>query len=186
MSDTHANVPLIVSLQFDLAAFAELDRLRRRHFPAERNHLAAHLTLFHHLPSDREKDIAAQLAAVCDAAPPLQLSLPSVRFLGRGVAINVHCPALVALRAELARPWQSWLTPQDSQPFRPHVTVQNKVDPAVAKALFAQLSSTWTPLDAAGIGLQLWRYAGGPWEAAGSFPFAGIDAQTATRSTDSE
>ena len=44
--------PLIVTALLDEAAQERFDRLRREHFPPERSHLAAHLTLFHHLPDE--------------------------------------------------------------------------------------------------------------------------------------
>jgi 2'-5' RNA ligase len=165
--------PLIVSLQLDPVLFAAADALRREHFPPERNVLAAHVTLFHQLPGDRHADVAQQLAAACDATPPLPIALPSVRSLGRGVAIVVEGDGLLRVRAELARAWDAWLTPQDRHGYRPHITVQNKVDPAVAKRLHDHLRHTWTPLSGIVPGLLLWRYRGGPWEPAGAFPFAG-------------
>ena len=166
--------PLIVSLQFDPATFAVVDALRRQHFPPDRNHLAAHITLFHHLPGDRHAEITGQLTATCAATAPLPLTLPSVRFLGRGVAINIGCDGLLRVRAELARVWRPWLTPQDQQGFRPHVTIQNKVDAATAKALYERLRATWTPLAGHGTGLSLWWYHGGPWGAAGTFQFTAV------------
>ena len=113
------------------------------------------------------------LTAACGGIPPLPVTLPSIRFLGRGVAINVGSDALLRLRGDLARGWRSWLTPQDQQGYRPHITVQNKVDPAEAKGLYERLRQTWTPLAGEAVGLHLWRYRGGPWEAAGTFGFAG-------------
>ena len=41
--------PLIVTLALDEAAEARFDGLRQEHFPLERNHLRAHVTLFHAL-----------------------------------------------------------------------------------------------------------------------------------------
>src|SRR6476469_7699644 len=47
--------PLIVTLLLDDAAQQRFDALRTAHFPAERNHLAAHVTLFHALPGEQER-----------------------------------------------------------------------------------------------------------------------------------
>ena len=165
--------PLVLTLDLDARLFAGLDALRRAHFPPERNHIPAHVTLFHALPGDHEADIAAHLAAACAAHPPVPLTLPGLRSLGRGVAVTVAAPELVTLRNRLARHWAAWLTPQDRHGFRPHVTIQNKVTPAAAKELFADLSATWVPVTGTGDGLRLWRYVGGPWQSAGEFPFAG-------------
>ncbi len=52
-----------------------------------------------------------------------------------------------------------------------HVTVQNKVDPAAARALQARLAAVFEPETVVGTGLALWRYRGGPWEPVRTFPF---------------
>lgn len=92
--------------------------------------------------------------------------------MGRGVAYQLASSEADALRRRLADRWSPWLTRQDQQPWRPHVTVQNKVDPADARALLERLSAGFAPFDIAAEGLSLWRYRGGPWEAAGEFRFA--------------
>ena len=57
-----ASAPIIVSALFGAADFAWLDDLRKAHFPAEKNQLAAHLTLFHHLPPSIEPELKRRLA----------------------------------------------------------------------------------------------------------------------------
>jgi hypothetical protein len=157
------DLPLIVTADLDPGAMAFLDGLRRAHFPPERNHLRAHLTLFHHLPGEEAGRVRADLADVA-ATEPLEATIDRVLKLGRGVAYGVHSPGLVALRAELARRWEPWLTPQDRSWGRPHVTVQNKVTPDAAAALHARLAAAHAPRPARVEALCLWRYLGGPWE----------------------
>ena len=167
--------PLIVTLALDGPSFAVFDGARRRHFPPDRNHIPAHLTLFYRLPGTQEPAIAAALAQAAESRPPIPLRVTGLRSLGRGVAYTLASPDLDALRARLAGRWPAWLTPQDRQPFRPHVTIQNKVEPAAAAALLAALGRTFSPFDATGEGLRLWRYRGGPWDAAAFFPFRRTD-----------
>jgi hypothetical protein len=45
--------PLILTAKLDADSFDLLDALRRHHFPLGRNHLSAHIKLFHHLPGER-------------------------------------------------------------------------------------------------------------------------------------
>ncbi len=165
--------PLVLTLDLDPVLFAGLDALRQAHFPPERNFVPAHVTLFHHLPGEHEADIAARLAEMCAARPPLAVTLPGLRSLGRGVAVVVDAPELVTLRNRLARQWAAALAPQDRQGYRPHVTIQNKVTPAEANRLLDELAATWVPVIGTGDGLRLWRYAGGPWDTAGRFAFTG-------------
>ncbi|KQT88425.1 2'-5' RNA ligase family protein [Aurantimonas sp. Leaf443] len=166
--------PLIVTLGFEAASFARLDAMRRRHFPSARNHIPAHLTLFHKLPGEEAEAVAATLVEVSRATPQLRLSVKGLRFLGYGTAYSIASPSLVALRGELAARFSSWLTPQDAQRFQPHVTIQNKAPAPVAKALFSELEAEFEPFDLSATGLLLWHYRGGPWEAAGAFPFEGV------------
>jgi 2'-5' RNA ligase len=169
----HAAGPLIVTLQFDAAGFARLDALRRAHFPSTRNLIPAHLTLFHALPGDEAPSIEERLRETCARVPPMAVRMTGLRSLGHGVAFDCEAPALAGLRAGLAATWSSWLSPQDSQRWRPHVTIQNKATPEEAHTLLETLSAAFQPWGAQGEGLLLWHYRGGPWEAAGSFPFTG-------------
>ena len=166
------DAPLILTLALDDDAQGRLDRLREAHFPPARNFLRAHLTLFHHLPAAAAGTIGADLDEICAARGPLALTADGVRFFGRGVAYGFAAPDLVATRATLARRWWPWLGAQDRGPFRPHVTVQNKVAPAQARALHAELSAGFAPFAATGVALLLWRYRGGPWEPVRAHPFA--------------
>ena len=162
--------PLIVTLLLDDEAQGRFDRLRAAHFPAERNHLQAHVTLFHALPGEHLTDVSRELAEVADRTP-FDVAVTGVRFLGRGVAIDLDAPELTALRRGLAGAFDPWLTRQDRQWSRPHVTVQNKVSPEVARALFEDLSASFVPETVTARGLGLWTYLGGPWSAEGEFPF---------------
>ncbi|MQA32252.1 2'-5' RNA ligase family protein [Modestobacter roseus] len=162
--------PLIVTLLLDDAAQQRFDRLRAAHFPAERNHLQAHVTLFHALPGEHLGEVRDELRTAAGRAP-FDVAVTGVRFLGRGVAIDLDAAELTGLRRALAARFGPWLTRQDRQWAHPHVTVQNKVPPDVARALHAQLAAAFTPETVRARGLGLWHYRGGPWEPAGEFGF---------------
>jgi 2'-5' RNA ligase len=163
--------PLILTLRMDRESFSWFEGLRQTYFPPHRNFIPAHLTLFHHLPGNDPGGIAADLAEVLRARAPVRLYATGLRFLGRGVAYTFDAPDLTVLRSDLAARWATSLTPQDRQPFRPHVTIQNKADPDQARQLQQRLEAAFQPFDVTGEGLLLWRYLGGPWEALGDFPF---------------
>ena len=169
--------PFIVTLTLDAESFTWLDALRQAHFPPERNFLKAHLTLFHKLPGDEAAAVGADLRAVATDFEALPLVFSEPRFIGRGVAVRVESEALHAVRRRLARRWRAWLTAQDQQGFRPHVTLQNKVPPERARALHAALQAGWTPRTGTGTGLSLWRYLGGPWAAVEDVAF-GLKRET--------
>lgn len=155
--------PLILTALLDSASFAILDGLRRRHFPAELNQVPAHVSLFHHLPGSAAVIVLRDVEAACRDRVSFDLRPDGVRLLGRGVAIGYEAPELRDLRAELAASWSAWLTPQDRQRFKPHVTIQNKVTPEKAKALRDAMQGAAPPVCIIE-GVAIWRYLGGPWE----------------------
>ena len=156
----------------DAAAQERFDRLREAHFPPGRNHIRAHLTLFHALPGEHAQSIASDLREVCRSRKPIVLEAAGLRFLGKGVAYDLRSPEFEALRRELSDRWAHWIGPQDSHRIKPHVTIQNKVSPERARVLYNDLQASFIPFQVTGEGLSLWRYMGGPWEPAGSFTFA--------------
>ncbi len=161
---------LIVTLLLEDGAQARFDRLRAAHFPAERNHLAAHVTLFHALPGGQRPAVDAALARAAER-PPFDVEVTGLQLLGRGVAYRLHAAELSALHAGLAADFDPWLTRQDRQRLSAHVTVQNKVEPAVARELRDRLAAGFTPHAVPARGLGLWRYLGGPWEPLAEHPF---------------
>ncbi len=165
--------PLVLTAELDDDTFDWLDGLRRRHFPPERNHLAAHLTLFHALPGDEIDRVSAELVALTAATPAIEGTAVHWMALGRGVAMAMEVPGLVKLRGEIARRLAGALTRQDAGGFRPHVTVQNKVTTAQARVLKGQLDAEHDPRGVRIPALRLWRYDGGPWQFVGRFALAG-------------
>ncbi|MGY1858366.1 2'-5' RNA ligase family protein [Modestobacter sp. SYSU DS0290] len=160
-----------MTLLLDDAAQRRFDRLRAEHFPAGRNHLQAHVTLFHALPGEHLGQVRDELRTAA-ARAPFDVAVTGVRFLGRGVAYDLTAPELTAVHGRLATAFAEVLTRQDQQPLRAHVTVQNKVEPAAARALHAELAAAFTPETVRARGLGLWHYRGGPWDPEAEFPFA--------------
>jgi 2'-5' RNA ligase len=165
--------PLILTLRMDDLSQLRFDRLREEHFPKARNFIPAHLTLFHKLPGDREREISETLDDLRRQQRSFPLTVTGLVFMGRGVGYKLESPALQSVRKRLADAWWPWLGAQDRRGFRPHVTVQNKVPPDQARALHARLQETFAPFEVGAEGLLLWRYLGGPWEPAGSYGFEG-------------
>ena len=149
-----------------------LQQLRRTHYPAERNRVPAHLTLFRHLPPSLEGELSRRLAEAA-ASPPPEAVLAGVIDLGEGTALRVDSRELEDLRGGLADAFHGLLTPQDRAPWRPHVTIQNKVEPRDARRLQQQLRAGFEPRLLAIHALASWRYLGGPWQPLKTHPFRG-------------
>lgn len=172
MAEGAGLAPIIVTALMGAADFGWAEGLRRAHFPPERNHVPAHITLFHHLPPSALEEVTRRLKNLCAGAAPAA-KLSEVMSLGRGVAYRVDSPNLMAMRDDLAEAFAGLLVPQDRGRPRFHITVQNKVAPAEAKALAETLRRDFRPRPLAIAGLAAWFYRDGPWELAMKASFRG-------------
>jgi len=165
-------VPLIVTATFGDGDNGWLQDLRRTHYPADRNRVPAHLTLFRQLPPSAEAEILRRIAGHAAASPP-RAEIVGVMDLGAGSALRVESPELEDIRHDLQLGLQGLLTAQDQGPWTPHITVQNKVEPREARRLQKELRARFERRPLAIRGLALWRYRDGPWEPVKSWSFRG-------------
>lgn len=131
--------PLVLTLAMDDATQNFLTGLRSKYFPPSRNHLGAHITLFHAIPPQRIDELDAKLTEICSKKKGWDLYARDPIKMGnmKGVMINIkqspsgttealHQELLDALRNS-TRAREDELTRQDMQTLkRPHVTVLNK------------------------------------------------------------
>lgn len=167
-----AAAPIVVTALLGRADQAAFDALRRAHYPPERNVLPAHLTLFHHLPPSVEDELKRRLNDATRGARPPVARAAGLMSLGRGVAVKIESSALAAIRRDLCEAFSGLLMPQDAGGWRPHVTIQNKVAPSLAKLLMAALTREFRPREVEIAGLATWWYRGGPWEPLSRHMFA--------------
>lgn len=163
---------LIVTAEIGTTDLAWLDQLRRAHYPADRNRLPAHLTMFHALPPSADGEVRRTLSRYSGERSP-RASIEGLMDLGGGVAFRVVSAELDRIRLELAEHFHGLLGAQDSGGWRPHVTIQNKVAPKEARALLANLERDFRPRPLAITGLGLHRYLDGPWERLAAYSFRG-------------
>ena len=164
--------PLIVTSELAPEDFAWLNDLRRRHYPADRNRVPAHLIMFHAIAPSAEAELRQILRTMSSESPP-HAWIAGIMNLGGGVAFRIASEGLDRLRAEIAHRLRGLLTAQDSAGWSAHVTIQNKVTPREAKALIQALGDNFTrrPIRISGLGLH--RYLGGPWKTLRTFPVRG-------------
>lgn len=159
----------ILTLRLDEASQDFFEKLRQAHFPPERNLIAAHLTLFHHLPES--SDVLVTVGQAAKALQVFPVEVTGLRSLGRGVAYTLSSPVLLELHRLLVSSLEEYLIPQDRQRFMPHVVVQNKVSGEAARGLLHDLKCGFSPWTAHAHGLDLWQYLGGPWQHKFAFDF---------------
>jgi hypothetical protein len=161
---------LIVTAELGASDLAWLDRLRRAHYPPDRNRVPAHLTMFHALPPSTEGEVRTALSRYAREKPP-RATIEGLMDLGGGVAFRIVSSDLDRIRLELAEDFHGILGAQDSGGWRPHVTIQNKAPSKEARALLESLERDFRPRKLAIAGLGLHRYLDGPWERISIYPF---------------
>ena len=161
--------PLVVTLAIDDAAQQRFDAERARLFPPGRTQVGAHVTLFHAVPGELETQVRSDLAAA--AGPSFPVGVAAVLPLGRGAAYALVSTELAHRHRALQELWWPHLTAQDRQGLRPHVTVQNKVSPAEARATLTVLRRAFRPFEIRAEASCLWRYDDGPWTELARIPF---------------
>ncbi len=162
-TSTHAaRGPLIVLAELGKRDFAWLDSLRRNHYPADRNRVPAHLTLFRSLPPSAEAEARRSLARAAARRRP-SAEVNGAIDLDSGVAVRIESRELEAVRDQLVLEFRGLLSVQDQGPWTPHVTIQNKVRPQLARKLLQDMRARLDRQPIEITGLQLVRYDEGAW-----------------------
>lgn len=164
--------PLLVTAELPADVFAWADSLRRAHYPPERNRLGAHVTLLHGLPPSAEGEVRRLLARLAACSAP-EAWIVGLMDMGRGTAIEIESAAMLDLHAELAEDLRGVIQQRDTHPPRLHITVQNKVAPAAARALQAELAPILRPRTFRFRGLALSHWRDELWRMAQLYPFRG-------------
>ena len=161
-TERRPGAPLLVTAELPPDVLGWADGLRRAHYPAERNRLRAHVTLFHALPPSAKSELVDVLADLARAAPP-RARIDGLMKLDNGTALSVDSPEMTDLHAVIAGRMHGLLTDQDSRPLRLHITIQNKVAPAAARALQAELGPSLTARAFRFRGFGLYAWEAGLW-----------------------
>ena len=156
--------PFIVTAKLppDIQGWAE--GLRRAHYPAERNHLHAHVTMFHSFAPSLLDELRDYLPRLCAEFAAPEAEITGLLDLGTGTAIALASPQLLTVRAMIAEHFHGSLTAQDHYEPRPHITIQNKVTKEAARELQAILGPQIDARAFAFPALEMHIYRGGPWE----------------------
>lgn len=165
--------PIILTGMMGAANQRHFDALRRQHYPEHRNHVPAHITLFHHLAPALLPELCDVMRRLSASAPAPRAEVVDIMTLGEGTAFRVHSLDLLELRAMIADHFHGMITQQDQGTPRLHITVQNKVTRKEAADLQRDLARTFQPHTLEIHGLAAFHYRDGPWEPAFSIRFRG-------------
>lgn len=158
--------PILLTAKFNVSLQHKLQILRNQYFPPDRNIVPVHCMLFHNLPYHNIDVMRHQLSDTMSKQQQYSthwhVTLPSLMKLGKGVAITVQCKQLTCLHKQLQQLWYNDLIAQDKQSYRPHIVIQNKVTPDIAKQTYDELTEQDILQQFSGggyiIGLELWYY----------------------------
>lgn len=165
--------PFIVTAGLPPDIFAWADGLRRTHYPPERNHLHAHVTLFHSFAPSLLGELGTLLPRIAAEFAPVPARITGVMDLGKGTALAIESDGMLAIRAMIADHFHGALTDQDRHSPRLHITIQNKVTLQQARSLQLALEASFEPRAFNFCALELHLYRGGPWEGLGRYAFRG-------------
>ena len=165
-----AGKPLLITAELPGDVLAWADGLRRAHYPAEKNRLRAHVTLFHALPPSAEGEIRRLLAELAKDAPP-EARITGVWDIGQGTAFDIISDGMAAFHAQMADRFHGLLGWQDARKLRLHVTVQNKVTREAAKGVQAELTAAFEPRAFRFQGFGLYAWDEGLWQSIADYPF---------------
>lgn len=156
------NPPFIVTAGLPRDVVAWADRLRRAYYPPERNHLAAHVTLFHSFAPSLFEELKEVLPKFAAQEAPILAWVEGLMDLGKGTAISIRSPGMLELRHRIAEHFHGSLTAQDLHEPRLHITIQNKVVQEQARELQSELGPEIETREFRFTGLELHIYRGGP------------------------
>lgn len=165
--------PFIVTAELPPDIFVWADWLRREHYPAHRNKLAAHVTLFHSFAPSLREELRGVLALMAGEYLPPPARIHRIMRLGGGTALAIESPGMLGIRERIADHFHGALTVQDSHEPQLHITIQNKVSRQEADALQRALEATMEPRKFVFRGLELHFYRDTFWEALGRWSFRG-------------
>ncbi len=153
------------------------DDLRKTHYPAHRNHLHAHVTMFHSFAPSLLDELVDWLPVLAREFSAPRAAISGLLNLETGTAIALRSEQLLTLRDMIGEHFHGSLTAQDLYEPRPHITIQNKVTKREARALQVELAPIVEDKIATGgfafPALELHLYKDGPWELIKRLPFRG-------------
>ncbi|KAK9896187.1 hypothetical protein P389DRAFT_180032 [Cystobasidium minutum MCA 4210] len=167
----HNFPPVIVSAWLDDPIQEHFSGLRSKYFPAHRNYIQGHITLFQTLPSESLDLILQTLQQECSATPPFEIFCEPYKLTPNAVVyIPLKADKLISIRGNLRGSFKKNfdMTHQDVNPhYKPHATIVNKVTKEEAARVFKEVKRL--PRDeklkhGRALGLDVWFYRGGPWE----------------------
>jgi hypothetical protein len=169
MESQTRNYPLIVTLELDKESKAYFNSMRKSYFPNHANYLDAHLTLFHHLPSNNHFILDTLQGFAHKTC--FQLIVSHLVNFKNGIAFNLQSATLNEMHAAMQQAFDPFLKKHDKKPLWSHITIQNNVTAFKAQRTLELLGQDFQPFEVIATGISVWHYIGGPWRPYMFIPF---------------
>ena len=154
--------PLIITLKIDEASHVFFDGRRKKYFPAHCNNVAAHISLFHKLPSNNIK--VNNIIEKFSKGKPFVIDISNLFLQSNGIAYEIKSVELLQLHKAMQEDLSGYLIRNDRKKIWPHITIQSKVTAYKALKTRTAILSTFKPFNATAIGISCWYYVKGYWE----------------------
>ncbi|KAL8684165.1 MAG: hypothetical protein Q9224_006555 [Gallowayella concinna] len=152
----------ILALKTDPAHHQAVTALRNKHFPTKINKLAAHIALFRALPGSKLPAIQKAIQNLVCQTSSFSISTGEPFLMAHGVGLNANVEPAKEIFQTLKEQWNDFLSKQDHG-FRPHYTIQNKVEKSVAEETLAEVRNSFGGSEGTVTGLLLYFYDRGYW-----------------------
>lgn len=172
LTGREGGAPLLITAELPGEDLAWADALRREHYPADRNRLRAHVTLFHALPPSAEGEVRRLLGELAKQVAPAA-RITGIWNMGKGTAFDVESPGMIELHTLMQERFAGIMTVQDDRKLRLHITVQNKVSYEEARELQKELKVSFKPREFRFRGFGLYAWEEGLWRPIAEYPFRG-------------
>ena len=169
-TDQEEETSYILALHTDPEHHARVTALRTRFFPPKLNKLDAHIALFRALPGSQLSDIERKIVELAQIQHAFPIVTGKPFMMAHGVGLSVQAPQSMHIYKELKGKWEGFLSKQDKS-FKPHYTVQNKVEKGVPEKTMEAIGKEWQGSSGEADGLTLWRYDRGYWTHMRDFMF---------------
>jgi hypothetical protein len=162
-------VPLLLTVAIEENAFQFFNALRKIYFPQEPGAMAAHIHLFHQLPTAGFIESDIEEAANSHAVFTIEVKEPV--SVGNAVLYRLQSPELVQIHGQLQKKWKDLLVPEDIKELDPQIVIQERASEEESAELLIFLKQQFSSFPIKATALQLWAFDPGSWKLQCQFPF---------------
>jgi hypothetical protein len=161
--------PMLLTIKLDERSQAFFERARQSNFPRYANHVPAHCTLLHKLPSN--EIFIQEILGETRLQPCFNMQVTGLENFTHGVAYTMYSEDLQLLHSFLQKKFDPWLIGRDRLPIKPHITIQDSVTAYKAACLYKKLNEEFTNFTVQATAISSWLCLKRTWKHVMDFEF---------------